>query len=111
MIERGHCTSFTLKASPTVIIVRHSGRQHLDGYVAAEARVAGAKDLAHAAGSQGREDFVRSEFCAWRERHSPDPVQCSRSEGSSPCYARRFLWPPAGAAATLSQRIGDDAST
>ena len=87
MVERGDGASLTLEAGEAVRVSGHGRRQHLDGYVAAQARVAGAKDLAHAAGSYGREDFVWSEFCAWRERHSLDSVQCSRSEGGQVlCY-------------------------
>jgi hypothetical protein len=70
MVERGNGASLTLEAGEAVRVSGHGRRQHLDGYVAAQARVACAKDLAHAAGSYGREDFVWSEFCAWRERHS-----------------------------------------
>ena len=62
MIERGHCASFTLKASQTVIIVRHSGRQHLDGNFAAKTRVSGAIHLSHASGANRRENFILTDF-------------------------------------------------
>jgi len=37
-------------------------RQHLDGDRAVETGVAGFIDFAHAAGSEGREEFVRTEL-------------------------------------------------
>src|ERR1039458_8931325 len=43
--------------------------QHLDGYLPAEFGVLGAVHLAHTAGADGGEDFVRAEFVAGRERH------------------------------------------
>jgi hypothetical protein len=62
VIERRHCTSFTLKASQTVIIVCHSGRQHLDGNFAAKTRVFGPIHLSHSAGANRRENFILTEF-------------------------------------------------
>jgi hypothetical protein len=45
-------------------------RQHLDGDGAIETRVAGAIDLAHAAGAKGRNQLVRAKTRAGREAHS-----------------------------------------
>ena len=47
------------------------GGQHLDRDLAAEARIARAVDLAHAARAERREDLVRAEPCAWRHRRRP----------------------------------------
>ena len=43
--------------------------QHLDGDLAAEARVAGAVDLAHAACAERRHNLVRTEAISFLERH------------------------------------------
>ena len=43
--------------------------QNFDGDVAAEPRVAGAIDLAHAAGAKQADDFIRAEARSGSERH------------------------------------------
>ena len=47
------------------------GGQDLDRDLAAEAGVAGAVDLAHPAGAEGREHLVRPEFRPGSEAHDP----------------------------------------
>jgi hypothetical protein len=47
--------------------VRQLGREDLDGDLATEPRVAGAVDLAHSAGAERRQDFVRSNARTWIE--------------------------------------------
>ena len=47
-----------LEAREGVRVSRQRRRQDLDRDVALEARVAGAKDLAHTSGAQHRQDFV-----------------------------------------------------
>jgi hypothetical protein len=51
------------------LVARQLGRQQLDRDLAAEARVAGAVDLAHAPRSEEREHLIRSEPRAGRNRH------------------------------------------
>ena len=50
-------------------MLRQVRGQHLDGDLAFELSVARAIDLAHAARAQRRDDLVRSEHCARRQRH------------------------------------------
>ena len=61
MVQGRRGAGFLLEAAHAIGIFRKSGRQHLDGDVASEPRVTRAIDLAHAAGADGCEDFVRSE--------------------------------------------------
>ena len=61
MIERRGRPCFLLEAAEPIGVGREERRQDLDGDVAPEARVAGAKDLAHAAGADRRDDFKRAE--------------------------------------------------
>ena len=51
VIERGECARFLLE--PAAVLIRQAlRRQHLDGYIAIEPRIASAIDLAHASGAQ-----------------------------------------------------------
>ena len=61
MRERRDGTRFTLEARASIGIARDVRRQHLDGHVPSEPRVARAIDFAHAAGAERCEDLVRSE--------------------------------------------------
>src|SRR5262249_34942661 len=58
-----------LETTQPVGVLGEAGRQHLDGHLAANARVAGAVDLAHAAGAERRQNFVWTEPGGWSERH------------------------------------------
>ena len=69
VIEGGHCARFALEARPPVGIDRKSRRDSLDGDGAFEASVSSAVDLAHSAGANQPEDFVRTEAEAGREWH------------------------------------------
>jgi hypothetical protein len=44
-------------------------RQDLDRHLPAQLGVLGAIHFAHATRANGREDFVRAEFVAWRKGH------------------------------------------
>ena len=61
VVERGGGARFQLEAVEALRIGREARRQHLDGDVAAEARIAGPIDLAHAAGAEQRDDLVGPE--------------------------------------------------
>lgn len=45
-------------------------RQDLDGDNAVEATVSSAVNFAHTAGAERGKNFVRTEFCAWSDRHT-----------------------------------------
>jgi hypothetical protein len=60
--------------------IAKSLRRNLDCYVAPHARIVGAVDLSHSAFADGRQDFVGTEFVAYRKRHVLDSAKCSRSE-------------------------------
>ena len=61
MIERGRGTGFRLKAGEGFGLRMMAQRNRLDGDFTAEARVAGAIHLAHAAGAELLKDFVCAE--------------------------------------------------
>ena len=69
MIERGEDLRFALEPRETIGIARECVRQDLQRDVAIELRVARAIDLAHAAGTERRDDFVEAESRADGERH------------------------------------------
>ena len=58
MIERREDLSFALEARETFGIGRDRRRQHLDRDVTMEVGVAGAIDLTHPPGSNGRDDLI-----------------------------------------------------
>ena len=61
---------FLLEPAKSLGIVGKCRRQHLDGDVAAEARITGAVHLAHPAGAEQGDDFIGAKVGAGRERHS-----------------------------------------
>ena len=69
MVERCQRLRLPLEAREALAVCRKQRRQDLERNVAIEARVAGAVDLAHAAGAERAENFVRSETGAHRHGH------------------------------------------
>ena len=61
MIQGGQRLRFTLQASQPIGVMGDRFGEDLDRNVAVELRVAGAKDLAHAAFTNRRNDFVDAE--------------------------------------------------
>ena len=61
MVERGDGAGFLFETGAAAGVVRDIGGQDLDGDVAAQARIAGAVDLAHGARAQAGDDFIGSE--------------------------------------------------
>jgi hypothetical protein len=61
MVERGERLCLACKARQAIRISRERCRQDLDRGVAIQPRVARAIDLAHAAGANRRQDFVRAD--------------------------------------------------
>ena len=72
MRQRGDGLGFALEARQPVGVIRKRGRQDLDCDIAIEARVPRPVDLAHAAGADGGEDFVRAETSAGSEGQVAD---------------------------------------
>jgi len=64
MIERGEHLRLAREAREPIGIARQRRRKHLDCDIATELAVAGAINLAHAAGAEGGHDLVRSEASA-----------------------------------------------
>ena len=58
MIEGGDGARFALEAGEALGIAGDVGRQHLEGHVAAELGIGGAKDLAHSTCANGGSDAV-----------------------------------------------------
>jgi len=69
VIQRGERLRFACEAREPVGVRRKQLRQHLDGHVAIQSGIAGAKDFAHAADAQGRDDLVRPETGACSKCH------------------------------------------
>ena len=61
----------------------------LDGDVPSDAGIARAIDLAHAAGADLRDDFVRAEFVTSRERHQSQSTPSLRAQQHSRIDAGR----------------------
>ena len=70
VIQRGQDPRFATESGETFAVPGDIGAQHLDGDIALQLAVAGAVDLAHAAGAEGRENRVRAEARARRKCHS-----------------------------------------
>ena len=88
---------FALESREAIGVAREHLGQDLDRDVTIELRVARAIDLAHAAGAEGREDFVRAESCAGLQCHGSS---CSFCRGES-----RFILPvPRSAKAVALQQ-------
>ena len=64
MVQRRGSPGFLLKPVKAVRVGRQARGQDLDRYVAAQAGIAGAIDLAHPAGAKWREHFVRTKTIA-----------------------------------------------
>ncbi len=69
MVQARQRAGFPLEAKPPLFVLEEFFRQYLDRDVPAELRVLRPVDLAHSARAEGREDLVRPQACAGRERH------------------------------------------
>ena len=81
VIERAGGARLLLEAAQAVGVGRERRGQHLDGDVAAEARVARAIDLAHAAGADRSDDLVRANPGSLRQAHQFAPQYDTSSGG------------------------------
>ena len=89
MIERGGRARFLLEPAQPIGVTGERRRQDLDGDVAAEPRVARAIDLAHAARTDGVDDFVGAKARSWRQHH-----QCAPAWARSVCFKKWHGAPP-----------------
>ena len=69
VVERGEEPRLALETGQPFRVAGEGVGERLDGHVAAEPGVAGAVDLAHAAGAEGSENLVGSEFRSGGETH------------------------------------------
>src|SRR5687767_6289229 len=69
MTERGEDLRLALEARQAVGIERERVRDDLERHVAVQPRVARPVNLAHAAGAERADDFVRANVCACSECH------------------------------------------
>jgi hypothetical protein len=58
MIKGGSSLGLQLKAAETLRIACPVGGEHLDGHVAFQHGIAGAIDLSHTTGTEGRDDLI-----------------------------------------------------
>jgi hypothetical protein len=69
VVECARGLGFVLEAAQALRVFGETARQHLDRHVACEPRVAGAVDLAHAAGPERAEDLIGAQTGSLREGH------------------------------------------
>jgi hypothetical protein len=70
MVERAGGTRLLLESAQTLFVYRESMRQHLDGDLTPKARVAGAIDLAHPAGTERCQDLIWAKTGSGRQTHA-----------------------------------------
>ena len=70
MVQRGDRTRLALEASPRIGVAGDFTREDFDGNRAIETSIVGFVDLAHAAGAQRADDFIRTEPNAGVEGHA-----------------------------------------
>ena len=70
VIQRGNRLRLAIEPRPGDVICGECRRQDLERYRPVEPRIARLVDLAHAAGTQGLDDFVGAESRSWRGGHS-----------------------------------------
>jgi len=70
MIQRGDGLGFPFEAHLACGIGGKMLRENLDRNRAVKTRVASAVDFAHTTRAEGRQYFVRTELCAWSQRHN-----------------------------------------
>ena len=81
MRQRGNRSCLALESRAAIRIGGEVGRQHLHRHRAIEPRVTGCVDLAHSAGSKGRNDFVRAEAHAAVEGQTgAEIIRCRQPE-------------------------------
>ena len=69
MIQAGNCPCFALEALLVDGVIRNLRRENFDRDGAVEARIARAKDFAHAARTQRGDNFIRTELVSCGEAH------------------------------------------
>jgi hypothetical protein len=74
MIQRRQHLRFALKTRKPLGIVRECFGQDFDRHVAPKLGVVRLVHFSHAARTDLRSDFIRAEFCAYRECHHFFPV-------------------------------------
>jgi hypothetical protein len=81
MVERCKHLRFTLEARQSLGIVREPIRQDFERYVAPEFHIARPIYLAHPAGANRREDFVRAKASIARKSHFLESPRLSGTAG------------------------------
>ena len=69
MRQRRNRSRFALETTERVGVACELLRKNFQRHVSSEARVLGAVDLAHSAGSKGLDDAIGPKAGSWRERH------------------------------------------
>ena len=83
MLQAGDGAGFAFEAGTKLRTGVQMSRENFDGDGAIEAGVAGAVDLAHASGADGRLNFVRPELRSRHERHWARIIARLESEAAS----------------------------
>ena len=86
MIQCGNGLRLALKT-----LAKLSSRD-FDRDIAIQPRIARSIHLAHSARADGRKDFVRTEFVAYRQRHKSDSAQFTRSKNGLVLLGNRYGW-------------------
>ena len=77
VVQRGDSSGLTLEARAPVRVVADFTAQDFQRDIAAEARVGGAIDIAHSAGTQRRLNCIRTELGAYGGHAWPDSIRAS----------------------------------
>ncbi len=83
MIQRRNCPRLLLEAADAIRVGGKRLGENLDRHVATKTRVARAIHLAHAAGADQRDDFIRADLRAQREWHDRDRQIIFRARAAS----------------------------
>jgi len=67
MVQGRDRPRFMFESAQAIRVVCHRGREHFDGDVTIETRIAAAVDFTHPARPEQRDDFVRAEARTGRE--------------------------------------------
>ncbi len=105
MIQRGEEVRFALKPGDPLGIVDEAVRDHLEGHLASELRVARAIHFAHPAGPEGGENLVRAEASAGRKTHRMFGSSTARLYGRMRSFPRTIQRPIVRGMADRSSEI------
>src|SRR4051812_1234304 len=95
MIQGAGGAGLYRKPLETLWVGRKSRWQNLDRHVTSKPGIRSAVNLAHPAGAEYRNDFVRPEFAAWDESHAQKDYHLERTSSLQRSSSKRRIYPTA----------------